>query len=58
MGINNREHEMANYNVTIMIDGIENGKLGPVILADGEKWEEQTSYIPDRPGDKQKLEFY
>lgn len=58
MGINNREHEMANYSVTIMIDGIENGKLGPVILADGEKWEEQTSCIPDRPGDKQKLEFY
>ncbi len=58
VGIINREHETASYSVKVMIDGIENGKIGPVMLADGEKWEEQTSYIPDRAGDNQKLEFY
>jgi uncharacterized membrane protein len=58
IGIINREHETASYRVMVTIDGRENGNMGTVILADGEKWEEQMSYIPDRAGDNQKLEFY
>lgn len=58
VGIINREYERASYSIMVVIDGIENEKLGPVILADGEKWEEPTDYIPDRAGDNQKLEFY
>lgn len=58
IGIINRELEVASYRVTVAIDGRENGKMGPVILAEGEKWEEKMNYVPDRAGDNQKLEFY
>jgi uncharacterized membrane protein len=58
IGIVNREHETASYRVTVAIDGRENGNMGPVRLADGEKWEEQITYMPDRAGDNQRLEFY
>lgn len=58
IGIINREHETASYRVEVTIDGRENTDMGPVILADGEKWEEQKNYIPDRAGSNQKLEFY
>jgi uncharacterized membrane protein len=57
VGIINRQGEAAEYRVTAAIDGRETGKMGPVRLADGEKWEEQMSFIADRPADNQKLEF-
>jgi uncharacterized membrane protein len=55
IGIINREREVASYRVTVEIDGRENGKIGPIRLADGEKWEEQMNFVPDRVGDNQKL---
>jgi uncharacterized membrane protein len=58
IGIINREREAASYRVTVEIDGRENGKMGPIRLADGEKWEEQMNFVPDRVGDNQKLELY
>jgi uncharacterized membrane protein len=58
IGIINRERESASYRVTVEIDGREKGKTGPIRLADGEKWEEQLNFVPDRAGDDQKLEVY
>ena len=57
IGVINRESETASYRVIVTIDGRENSNAGPVLLADGEKWEEQLRYIPDRVGNNQKLEF-
>ena len=56
-GIINREHETATYRVEVRIDGIISSEVGPMTLEHDEKWEEIVCFIPDRVGDKQKVEF-
>lgn len=56
-GIINRERETATYWVEMRIDGIINNEVGPVTLEHDEKWEDIVGFIPDRVGDKQKIEF-
>jgi len=57
VGIINREHQMVNYQVQVIIDDATNNQVGAIELAHNEKWEEIVSFTPDRVGDNQKVEF-
>ena len=53
----NHEHETTSCRVDIVISGIKNEEIGPVVLEPNEKWEEEVSFVPEVPGDNQKVEF-
>jgi len=57
VGIVNLEHEVVSYRVEIKIDGVKNNEAGPVVLANEQKWEEIVSFMPDKSGDSQEVEF-
>lgn len=62
----NHEYQPTSYRVTMTIDGepadIFYGdkniaELGPIELADEEKWEGEIGFVPQHAGDNQKVEF-
>jgi len=50
VGIVNREHEQITYEIEVMIDGAQNGQLGPATLGPDEKWEKVACFVPRRIG--------
>jgi uncharacterized membrane protein len=53
-------HEGADslvYSVEVSIDGGLKQTIGPLTLDDEEKWEGEVSFIPDKMGSNQKVEF-
>lgn len=56
-GIVNRERQENSYRIEIRLDGVLKSETGPMVLAPGEKHEQTVKYLPDTPGDNQKLEF-
>ena len=57
LGIVNREQGLVSYRVEITIDGVEANEIGPLALADQEKWEQEVSFSPVSTGQNQKVEF-
>lgn len=57
VGIVNREQESAVYRLEVSVDGTKTGDLGPIELADGEKWEQPVTFRAEREGQNQKVEF-
>ena len=57
VGIVNHEYQEMDYRVVVRIDGMENQEIGPVALAHEEKWEQEVSFLPEKAGDKQEVEF-
>jgi uncharacterized membrane protein len=57
VSIINREQEIVSYRVEVRIDGVINNQVGPIRLGHGEEWKEIMGFIPERAGDKQKVEF-
>lgn len=57
VSIINREQETVNYELEVNIDGVRNNDIGPIVLDDGQQWEELVGFTPDRVGDNQKVEF-
>lgn len=57
LGIVNREQESVYYFVEIIIDGLIVDKLGPVFLEHRGKSELLASFVADKPGEHQKVEF-
>ena len=57
LGIVNHEGEEMSYRIEVTIDGVQNGEVGPLLLADEDKWEEEVSFAPQQAGDDQKVEF-
>ena len=57
LGIVNREGEETSYRIEVTIDGVKNGEVGPLMLADEDKWEEKVSFVSQLAGDNQKVEF-
>ncbi len=57
LGIINEEQESAVYSIDILIDGVEAGKLAPININQGDKWEQTASFIPQKTGDNQRVEF-
>lgn len=56
-GIANSEHEAMSYRVEVMIDGVVNNDIGVIMLEHDEKWEQEVSFIPQRAGENQRVEF-
>jgi uncharacterized membrane protein len=66
LGIINQEQQETAYSVVLQIDGqdssiSDNGSLYPKLTAiklqQGEKWEHEIGFAPQRTGDNQKVEF-
>jgi uncharacterized membrane protein len=58
VGIVNRESEEVSYQLVIVLDGVRKTEVGPIVLAADEKWEQVVGVTPDKPGSKQKVEFF
>lgn len=57
VGIVNHEHKVVSYRLEIMIDEVENNKVGPVVLKSGQKWEGEVSYRATKVGSNQKVGY-
>ena len=57
VGIVNHEGEETSYTLQVTTDGVKDSEVGPIVLADGDTWEEAVSFIPQHNGDSQKVEF-
>jgi len=58
IGIVNNERETVSYRVGITVDSIGNREISAGELAHKGKWQEIVSFIPDKTGDDQKVEFW
>ncbi len=57
VGIVNHEGGQTSYHIEVITDAVRNGEVGPLVLADEDKWEEEVSFVPQQAGDNQKVEF-
>lgn len=57
VGIINQEHEDTSYQVEIILDGIRNMQISPVLLYHEDKWEQEVSFTSMEVGENQKVEF-
>jgi len=57
VGIINQERETASYQVEVRIGGEKNNEVGPIVLEHGQRWEREISFVPQVPGENQKVEF-
>lgn len=53
----NHEYQEMGYRVVVRIDGMVIEEIGPVVLEHKEKWEQEVSFIPEKAGENQKVEF-
>jgi len=58
LAIENHENQPAIYAINIIFDGQEIQTIGPLTLADKEKWSSSVSLKPSRIGDNQQVEFF
>jgi uncharacterized membrane protein len=58
ISIVNHEDMVLSYMVDIRINGIENSQVSTEELANGDKWQEIVSFIPQSFGVGQKVEFW
>ena len=57
VGIINNERETVSYRVEVRIGGEKNSEVGPIMLEHGQRWEGEVSFVPQVPGENQKVEF-
>ena len=57
VGIVNHESEVVSYRVEVRIDGVKNNEVGPVVLANGQKWEGIVTFTPNKVVDNEKVDF-
>ena len=57
VGVVNQERETVSYRVEVRIAGEKNNEVGPIVLEHGERWEGELSFVPQVPGENQKVEF-
>ncbi|MFC1984483.1 DUF1616 domain-containing protein [Chloroflexota bacterium] len=53
----NHENEMMVYRIEVKIGGVKNSESEPVTVAIGGKWEGTISFIPQKAGSNEKVEF-
>ena len=54
--VNHESGEMS-YRMEVVIDGVKDREIAPIVLADKQKWEQEVSFSPSKIGDNQKVEF-
>ncbi len=57
LAIINREHETVSYRVDVTVNGETDKQVGPIVLEDKKKWENEISFTLTGRGEKQKVEF-
>lgn len=57
VGISNNEHKTVSYRVEVRMDGDKNNEVGPIVLEHDDGWEGEVSFVPQVPGENQKVEF-
>jgi uncharacterized membrane protein len=57
LGIVNREQEVTDYRVEVVVEGNPVSEIGPLRLDNGEKWQQVVGFTLDKPGSGQKVEF-
>ena len=57
LGIVNQENETTTYKVEILIDGEKVNEINPIVLNQGEKWEQPVTFSPTKSGPNQEVEF-
>jgi len=57
VGIVNHEGREVSYRVEVVISSKKSAEVGPVVLADEQKWEGEVGFMPEVAGDNQKVEF-
>lgn len=55
--IANHEHQYLSYIIDMMLNGEKIQEIGPIGLADNEKWSQGVTLIPPQAGNDQKFEF-
>ena len=55
VGIVNHEGGETSYRIEMTIDGVKNGEVGPLVLADEAEIEEEVNFVPQKAGDYQKV---
>ncbi len=53
----NQEREVISYLVEVIVDGVVNKEIGPVVLAHQEKWEKEIIFTLVKAGGNQKVEL-
>jgi len=54
----NHEIKEVSYRVEVTLGGERNTEVGPLVLGDGEKWQERISFTPKKTGNNQRIEFW
>jgi len=57
LGIVNQENASTTYKVEILIDGEKVNEINPIVLNQGEKWEQPVTFSPAKSGLNQEVEF-
>ena len=57
VGIINREHEDAKYDVIINMGGEEINRISSISLTHDDKWEKRVNIVPNKVGENIKVEF-
>jgi len=57
IGIINREHETVSYRVEVRVNEVKNNAVESIVLEHDEKWEQKVSFVPQKAGVSQKVEF-
>lgn len=58
VGIVNHENDTVSYRLLVMLNGIGQTEIEPIVLAKNEVWERAVGFAPDKPGEDQEVEFY
>ena len=57
VGITNNEYKIMNYWVEVRINGVRNKEIEGIILEHGDRWENEVSFVLEKVGGSQKVEF-
>ncbi|MBT9163591.1 MAG: hypothetical protein DDT24_00506 [Chloroflexi bacterium] len=57
VGIVNRQHETMSYEVKITVGGRLVREIGPIELAHEGGWRHEVGFVPQQPGENQRVEF-
>lgn len=57
LAIVNHEHDTMDYRIEMMINGVKNNEVKPIVLDNDKEWTREISFIPEMAGENQKVEF-
>lgn len=58
VAIVNQEGEVTDYRVEIGVNGTVNNELDGLVIESGEMWQGEISFVPNVPGNNQKVELF